>query len=52
MGSALSELMVISVSHQFPFPTSRSSPSVTLITKGMRACWLTDDPDTACTEAL
>lgn len=44
--------MVIYVSHQFPFPPSQGSPFVIVITKGMRACWLTDDPDKACTQAL
>ena len=48
MSSALPELMVIYDSHQFPFPPSQGSPFVTVITKGMRASWLTDDPDTAC----
>lgn len=52
MSSALLNLMIIYVSHQFPFPPSQGSPFVIVITKGMIACWLTDDPDTACTQAL
>lgn len=35
MSSALPELMVIYVSHQFPFPPSQGSPFVIVITKGM-----------------
>lgn len=35
MSSALPELMVICVSHQFPFPPSQDFPFVIVITKGM-----------------
>lgn len=52
MSSALPELMVIYVSHQFSFPPSQDSPFVTVITKGMVDCWLTYDPDTVHTQAL
>lgn len=52
MSFALPELMVIYDSHQFLFPSTQGSPFVIVITKGMRACWLTDDPDTACLGTL
>lgn len=52
MSSTLPELMVIYISHQFPFPPKQGSPFVTVITKGMRTCCLTDDPDKASTQTL
>lgn len=52
ISSVLSELMVIYVSHQFPFPPSQDSPFIVVNVEGMIPYWLTVDPDAACTQAL
>lgn len=52
MSSALPELMVIYVSHQFPFPPKARLSFCHCDYLGTIDCWLTDDPDTAGTRAL